>query len=247
MWWGILKFSVARRRSSYVLSRCFLLSFSLSLFLSLLTYSALLLPARNPLCTLSSPTSFAPSYGGSCWEEHPFSDSYTSPIPTIRPTSPAICHSIPFRPFHLIPIVPSLPRPLFPSQCLTVFTLVTLRPLGVHPNALRLVWFSTWYQSALYSRRLYFIISLCPSSEYFLRSLVRICANFVLRVTGVTLSVCGLVSSIDWFQRAQDTLSSSRDIFSWNVTPRCQSTSIAVNFILVVIGTIYYNCVWSGK
>lgn len=129
---------VPRRRSGYVLSRsCFpSLSLSLPLSLSLLTYSAC--PHATPFAPFPPPQASL-RLTGEAAEEHPFSDSYTSPIPTVRPTSPAICHSIPFRPFHLIPIVPSLPYPLFSSQCPTVFTLVTLRPLGVHPNALRLV------------------------------------------------------------------------------------------------------------
>lgn len=86
----------------------------------------------------------------------------------------------------------------FLSQCPTVFILVTLSPPRCSPQCVTL----SLIQHVVPVSHLYILaafISQLPVShgEYFLRSLVRICANFDLRVTGVTLSVCGLVLSID--------------------------------------------------
>lgn len=107
-----------------------------------------------------------------------------------------------------------------------VFTLVTLRPFDTHPNALRLVWFSTWYQSA---NQLYILVAFI--SQLPITFCVRLW-EFALILTcalrrgwcSLSLLVCGLVSSIDWFQRVWDTR-----LFAWRL-PMKRYTKMPIDF-----------------
>lgn len=186
-WRGIPKFSIARRRSGYVSLVCLLLFLSLSLLRSL----------RQPLRTLPPSSQASLRLTGVAAER---SIPFLAPILyrfrlSALPLPLSAILSL-FVPFTLHPSFHRLSP--FLSQCPTVFILVTLSPPRCSPQCVTL----SLIQHVVPVSHLYILaafISQLPVShgEYFLRSLVRICANFDLRVTGVTLSVCGLVLSID--------------------------------------------------
>lgn len=122
-WRGIPKFSIARRRSGYVSLVCLLLFPSLSLLRSL----------RQPLCTLPPSSQASLRLTGVAAERSiPFLAPILYRFRLSALPLPAICHSIPFRSFHLTPIVPS-PFPLSLSMPHSLYSRYTFAPSMLTP------------------------------------------------------------------------------------------------------------------